>query len=454
MMKSLTPIPLILLFLTLSFTTFAQDIRSVSYLNNRSPKCQANINSAEVFLLDSVHVYRMNSDADSALLRRNANRYNAAGHLTYTDEQMRYFNTNTQQFSDWDTSWFYRYNYDNAENRVESLELPPGEDYLIRRGYYYSEENTLLKEILTRSFDRVNWDTLATINYEYEKEGRLHSTTEEGQHNTVLTEYTYNTCGKLTEKRISELGTGGETYLFEKTVREYDEIQQLTHERFYGISGNPSLFLMSESWYSYENELLDTVIQTGYNYDGEVWISSRETYEYDTHGKLTGKITGYRHGEEWVNNSCIAYTYNEQDSLVCETDYMWGATEWYGFMKREYQLDESGKRIRQLYYQGASGWVLTEVFHYFYAENMAVTNKSSFPDAVRIYPNPTNGLLYVDITDTENLLILYSFDGKILYEQRLTNGSNLLEYYFSVPGIYLVKLTGGNDIQIKKIIVQ
>jgi len=82
-------IPAILLFLAISFTAFPQENKSLSYHSKNLLKGQTYKGSTYGFLLDSVHVYRMNSDTDSALLRKSNNRYNAAGNLTYTDMQIR-----------------------------------------------------------------------------------------------------------------------------------------------------------------------------------------------------------------------------------------------------------------------------------------------------------------------------------------------------------------------------
>lgn len=71
---------------------------------------------------------------------------------------------------------------------------------------------------------------------------------------------------------------------------------------------------------------------------------------------------------------------------------------------------------------------------------------------VAIYPNPSNGHLYVSNNTSFNQLHVYSMDGKLILEKTLQMGSN--EMYLQLnSGIYILELQGAQARTIKKLVI-
>ncbi|GGG56615.1 T9SS type A sorting domain-containing protein [Bizionia arctica] len=74
-------------------------------------------------------------------------------------------------------------------------------------------------------------------------------------------------------------------------------------------------------------------------------------------------------------------------------------------------------------------------------------------NAVSIYPNPTNGQLYLSNNTLFETMNVYSIDGKLIMEKKLQPGTN--EMYLELnSGIYILELNGANNRTIKKLVVK
>ncbi len=74
-----------------------------------------------------------------------------------------------------------------------------------------------------------------------------------------------------------------------------------------------------------------------------------------------------------------------------------------------------------------------------------------------IYPNPSNGLVHLNIThqQSDNIPVeIYSAMGAMVYSTMLTAGQNGIDLSAISNGIYLVKVYNGTEVLSQKIIKQ
>ena len=446
----------ILLLAAISLINFAQEIRHPflgGVFFDYNPEKAGN----GVAQPDSILVYGILLPSDSDLVRKSHYRYDPYGNITWADEMWRYFRTDLQTYNPWDTSSFFSCEYNDQGYLTSSLVKVPDEDYLMKTEYLYSEENLRNREIYTRSFDGVNWDSISTLALAYDSQKRLTLEWEEqtNYNSNLKKEYTYNIQGLLTRITVtcwSDLGPPGVEQMSDYT---YDENDRLLHVKFYGIWGNPSLFLDHEDFYEYPGG--STVIVTGksYNYDGSTWYHTRDTYRHDDKGRLTSTTRQVEYNDAWVYQDLDSSVYDLAGRLVSGVRFDYSGGTWHGSRKRDYVRDGSGKILRQLEYHGNDGWVLNHTYAYYYTDGIPVAENPATLTDCSVFPNPTGGKISVDMNASEiRLLTLYSMQGKVLHRQKLSGGLNVVDYEFPHPGIYLIRITGSDGEQTEKIMVR
>jgi hypothetical protein len=103
----------------------------------------------------------------------------------------------------------------------------------------------------------------------------------------------------------------------------------------------------------------------------------------------------------------------------------------------------------------------------FYIDNISLTqiqdsstgnNESALNNAdILIYPNPSAGVFTVQLSSKDYLnkqiLELYSFDGKLLYQTQLLNVKTEINPGHLKQGIYIVKVTSGIKCTTKKLVI-
>ena len=404
---------------------------------------------------DSIHVYEIRSPTDSGLSGRSHYRYNPSGDIAWADEMWRPFRTDLQAYGDWDTTAFLSCDYDDMGKLTGSLVMVPDEDYLMKTKYLYSSENLRNKEIYTRSFDRINWDSIATLIIEYDEGERISSEIENGFNYNIRKVYTYNDKGNLILKVISDWSALNDEMVSERTEYTYDVNQRLQHADYYGIWGNPGIFLYHEDTFEYKGEKATIVTGKSYNYDGSTWYYTRDTYRQDEAGRLTSETREVNTDNVWTYESCDSSVYDDAGNLVSEATYFYSTGTWAGQWKRDYMRDESGRILRQLEYHDNDGWVLNHTYTYYYTEGLPVAEQPTFTVQFKTYPNPASGNISVMLhTTTGGQLTVYSLCGQPLYRQPLTGGMNRIDYSFPVSGVYLLKISDGKEERTEKIIIR
>ncbi|MDR1343174.1 MAG: T9SS type A sorting domain-containing protein [Prevotellaceae bacterium] len=125
----------------------------------------------------------------------------------------------------------------------------------------------------------------------------------------------------------------------------------------------------------------------------------------------------------------------------------------------QYSYDAAGNRVLRKTVAQAFPEVETETetetetkVHNMAAQNTAATQPAQLDAAIQeqkitVYPNPTHGLLVVDIADSEQLtevqVLLYSLSGALVRQWRAASGSNTLDIGEQPPGIYIVCVVQG-----------
>ncbi len=72
---------------------------------------------------------------------------------------------------------------------------------------------------------------------------------------------------------------------------------------------------------------------------------------------------------------------------------------------------------------------------------------------IKIYPNPTNGLLYIEVEEAFSCTI-YNNIGKLVYSNALLAGNNTLQLPELAAGVYIIKLYNGTETYTEKLVIE
>jgi len=73
-------------------------------------------------------------------------------------------------------------------------------------------------------------------------------------------------------------------------------------------------------------------------------------------------------------------------------------------------------------------------------------------DLLNIYPNPSNGIVNIEVENQNSILRLFDLNGKILLEKILNSSSKIDLQHFK-KGVYIIQIQSDNKIQSKKLIL-
>lgn len=114
--------------------------------------------------------------------------------------------------------------------------------------------------------------------------------------------------------------------------------------------------------------------------------------------------------------------------------------------------DYLGQVIKVRFQLKSDGGVRQDGFYFddfsIYLENSDVGLDEFFNDGIRVYPNPSKGIIQIEGLDAKSELNLYGLDGKLLWQQRSSEQNQMLELNVSA-GIYY--LTIENETQQKNV---
>lgn len=75
-------------------------------------------------------------------------------------------------------------------------------------------------------------------------------------------------------------------------------------------------------------------------------------------------------------------------------------------------------------------------------------------EATKLYPNPNNGIVRIDLVEEEAMLRIMGSTGKSIFSQLLSKGTSEIELPQLASGTYLVQIQSKNKIKTSKLIIE
>ena len=101
----------------------------------------------------------------------------------------------------------------------------------------------------------------------------------------------------------------------------------------------------------------------------------------------------------------------------------------------------------------AEGCTITAAFTQNVEACTGVNEVGSAGNVFILYPNPTSGILNIEM-DAEHEIEIRNVAGQIVYSERLGSGKQQIEVKNFAAGVYLVRVVGSGSVKQHKIVVQ
>ncbi len=88
-----------------------------------------------------------------------------------------------------------------------------------------------------------------------------------------------------------------------------------------------------------------------------------------------------------------------------------------------------------------------------YLDNCVTSVKDNISQSIKVYPNPTTGLFYVECPEKQNIKMeVNNLIGECIVQKKLNNNKNEMDFSILPTGMYIIKITGADWSVQKKII--
>ena len=301
----------------------------------------------------------------------------------------------------WITRFTREYTYDDLD-RVTLIRLY--DDGAVKKKEYFYNEQSLLSEVVQSYFNGTNWHLQYKYNYEYDGEGNL----------TVFIQYKYeDDHWAEDEKKVWEYEEGLPqsmlrylgSYAFEKTLYSYnaqglcDEMTRCYRNTEPGWTEEWGAYYKERYEYDDAGNLLSRVSLRLRTNSDEWYYYEKTELEYDENNNCTyiGVYKRYDYDtEQWTNvSNAFDFTFDRTISIDNISGFSLFWEHWLD------DLDLSVPVFNQMQHITFDnlGQITDWDFYYSNFNGLDETNEGYSA----IYPNPTDGILFVETVCTPSL---------------------------------------------------
>lgn len=190
---------------------------------------------------------------------------------------------------------------------------------------------------------------------------------------------------------------------------------------------------------NYASYVLDTISDT---WEGKY----KDITSYDDYNREISNLqyNYFESLEEWVFTYRTEKKYNEEGNNDKKITYDWSISKnaWV-HEKKIINTFQDNTRIRRVFYswdEKSNSWIYSSKVVY-YVSGLSETNSNKHDNSIfKLYPNPTSGILNIDIDNNSNYsIIIYSISGKIMLEKVNCN-NRIIDIDKLQDGMYLYKI--------------
>ncbi|WP_055442304.1 T9SS type A sorting domain-containing protein [Lacinutrix himadriensis] len=202
--------------------------------------------------------------------------------------------------------------------------------------------------------------------------------------------------------------------------------------------------------------LLEIVLASLWDAVNDVWVNDgRSTFVYDANNLLNTKTFEDWENNTWVNDNQEAYTFDNNDFLIEALVSEWNtSTMVYDLDRREtYTNNAQGyytELLRENYLLGT--WVNSTRDRRVYPICYTLGIENVLAEDFSVYPIPAQNVLHIKSNTQHSEAIIMDLNGRIVQQEKLTNTLQTIDISQLNSGVYILKLSNGNQVITKKII--
>ncbi len=220
-------------------------------------------------------------------------------------------------------------------------------------------------------------------------------------------------------------------------------------------------------WHNWTGDIEESEVAsfTALLYNNGIWENYyRVNITYDVYGGSVETEENYFNGN-WINATRDTYTYDQHGNFTGWWFEMWNNNAWTIDMGNKailtYNGDDVIQSIQQFYDHLNLEWVnqwKEEYSNFVYIQGIDLN--SSLPAGVQLYPNPTSGMLNIEVSNTMMEMpsvVIVNMSGQVIYSRQMTE-SDLPLYNIDLSdcskGVYFVKIQNTREVKVGKVIIQ
>lgn len=318
--------------------------------------------------------------------------------------------------------------------------------------YYYDENNFMYSEVeFIRSSDNGNW--VKDYGYSYEMRGDtlfdyyyVWNNSTQDWDDDYLCINVYNAKGLIEEKWYYWWDNESKSFQYDYYgIISYSEAGGLVLWIEYMWSSEKSTWEAIAKWeYEYSSGQISAIRSYYIEDSGAFYIDHEEYFKYDSNSALIESTYW-----DWNDESNKL----EKSSLyISSWDYDVTSNEVIlpYYWKRQFYKYLIKDDTKYSWNTSASEWIKSNIERYYYSGVTTGNKTSELKNEIRVFPNPANDFVTIENLKKGSLVELFRADGKklMIFNQ---NGSNSF-FMGNIPsGLYVVKISNGDKVQVVKV---
>ncbi len=315
---------------------------------------------------------------------------------------------------------------------------------------------------LIETYDSIN-NLIATVDYIYNQSVLNQIIERKGNSQnqftlTKQTDFEFTSLKTVETEKIYSDNNLTNSYL---SIREFDASKRLS-TLTYSVAKDTNFINDVKFIFSYINKkdtIIESIRKRVWDPNLNIWENTHKTvFKYTPSGKINTITSLQWESRFWRESNREVYEYNGSNELIYKSQQIPLYQKWRTLSKINYQLDDKTLIAVSEYdfWGGNSGELIaTDIPVVFDNLNILVKadkveinliqtqNNDAYMEEndFHFYPNPSNGLLYLNNLQDDNLNVnVYSLNGQLMLKQNIKANSGVLDASILPNGNYILKL--------------
>ncbi|HTA60925.1 MAG TPA: T9SS type A sorting domain-containing protein [Bacteroidia bacterium] len=179
-----------------------------------------------------------------------------------------------------------------------------------------------------------------------------------------------------------------------------------------------------------------------------------DSYTYDAHHNMLSSLEQTSNGFSWVNSTKGTFTYDANNNQTSDIGYYWVNNAWLNDTRIFNTYDGYSNNLSNANKRWTGHTWIGDSTHYYYTTITSIEQIDNKHQQVKIYPNPANNILHIEMEmlNEKTELKLFDINGRLLLNQFIQDKTTV-DVSGLNAGVYSLNITNNEGALTKKLVI-